>query len=323
MSHIYPVSTTFLNPRAGFELMKSAQVLAAIPMDFLLAKFMNHWSIPSDIPDFDTFPHTLTPGVSASSSGVADTINDLIIISPDSPLFPDIDIPLAPQTATGQFLGMLTGIATKVKGLLPLIPPFLYELINSEEKLLQNIKVEITATSKKKVYEIEFGKLDGEGVAIALEVVAGQPIKLLHDRNAAQQIDHEINAVFPITSIFNRIWKRQEPHTECIITVKDPGNYLLKDKQIMQFIPLSKHEGFKIVHQDPTVIRNPFGKDHTAYDYYEPAEDSEYASLSSVTVKLDKPMPLSENKRSELFPLPFSDDPKKARDYYLEITQYQ
>jgi hypothetical protein len=282
---------------------------------------INPLSYPSFQPQFGVDLHEIAtvPGI---PSLPPESI-DIILVPPDTPLTPGLEVPTSPQTNMGQLFGYLVGAITKVRGLLPLIPPFIYQVINSEERHLQNIKVDIVATSKKKIYQIEFGKMDGEGVSIALEVAAGKPIKLMHDRAAANRMDDYINAVFPVTSLFDRIWKRQEPHTECIITVEDPGNHLLRDASITQFISLSEHEGFKIVHRDPTIIRNPFGPDYDAYDYYDEAENSGYTTLNSVSVKLTKPMPPEEKIRSEIFPLPFHDDPKKANDYYLEITQYQ
>lgn len=318
MGAINPGSAPWMHPQFGKHMMQQAKVIA-VPLEFLFAKFTDFWPSSNNIPDFD---HTIKSDIPDFPPGVPDKIND-IALSPDSPLNPGIEVPVPKNpTATDNLFGALTSAVTKIKGLWPLIPPFLYALINSKEIHLQNINVEITATTKKKIYQIEFGKFNGEGVSLAIEVVAGRPIQFLHDKNLAGRIDNFINPIFPTTSIFSRIWKRQEWHTECIIKVNDPGNYLLKNKQVMQFFPLSDNEGFKIIQKDPTIIKNPFGPDYTEYDYYEDAENSEYSSFSHMTVKLEEPMAPWENKRTDLFPLPFGDE-NKPQDYYLEITQYQ
>lgn len=318
MASFNHISFNPFHPKFIPELKKKVEVIA-VPLNFLYAKFFENFWISSDIPDFNgTFAPALPPLIPEITK-----INEIALTSPNSPLAPGLDNSTVSQTSTAQFFGTLAGLVTKVKGIWPLIPPFLYEVINSEEKHLQNIKVEITAATKKKIYQIEFGKIDGEGVGIAIEVTAGEPIKFMHDKSAANSKENFIHPIFPTTSLFSRIWKRQEPHTECIITVEDPGNLLLKDAQITHFIPLSEHEGFKIVHRDPTVIKNPFGPDYSAYDYFEKAENSEYVSLSSVSVKLADPMPLEETKKTEIFSLPFGNNSQKSNDYFLEITQYQ
>lgn len=336
-----PISSISFHPQSLFNLMNKARKVT-VPLSFVYLKFANDFWPSSQIQELRQILNSITyPLISEDSDTIndlaqtSDSVNATAFSSPDTPFEQEpnpnllesskVDPANASQPSLPtimKFFGTVAGGVTKIKGIWPLIPPFLYELINSEEKHLQNIKVEITAT-KKKIYQIEFGKMNGQGAAIALEVAAGKPIKLMHDKDAANHMEGDINAVFPTTSIFTRIWKRQEPHTECIITVLDPGNPLLKDGQVTEIISLSEHEGFKIVHKDPTLIKNPFEPDYGSYDYFEQEENSEYATLSTVTVKLSNPMSLEETKRTETFSLPFSDDPKKSNNYYLDITQYQ
>jgi hypothetical protein len=333
-------------PRFGVIDLKKATKALSVSLNFLYAKIMEGYSTAAPPPDITRLSVMGAPGaplvVNSVINPVTETVTEIALTHPDSPFIPIMDVPGfdvhdTPKLSPSYLFGTAASVASKLaRGIFPLIPPFLYELINGEEKHLQNIKVEITATSKKKIYQIGFGKTVGTGVGIALEVVAGRPIKLLHDREAAKNMDSSIDAVFPTTSVLDRIlpnyagpntlsvkWKHLEPHTECIIIVEDPDNYLLKDGQMVQYIPLSEHEGFKIVHRDPTLIKNPFGRDHSYYDYFVQAEASDYTSLSSVSVKLKEPMAKNETSRTETFSLPFDDDPKKANDYYLEITQYQ
>lgn len=336
-----------LHPRFGVDLKKAAKTLS-VPLNFLYAKFMEDYWTAAPLPDVTRLSILSAPGAPlvinpvVVNPVVTETVTEIALTHPDSPFIPLMEVPGfdvhdTPKLSPSYFFGTAATVASKLaKGILPLIPPFLYELINSEEKHLQNIKVEITATSKKKIYEIGFGKTVGTGVGIAIEVVAGKPIKLLHDREAAKNMENSIDDVFPTTTALDRIlpayagpntlavkWKHIETHTECIIVVEDPDNYLLRDGQVVHYIPLSEHEAIKIVQIDPTIIKNPFGRDHSYYDYFEQAEASEYASLSSVTVKLKEPMAKNETSRTEIFSLPFADDPKKANEYLLEITQHQ
>lgn len=207
-----------------------------------------------------------------------------------------------------------------------LIPFFLFALITSKERVLQNINVEISAGPQRKIYEIGFGKKNGEELSIALEIEAGHPIRFLRDKSA--KITNTVNPIFKAKGFFSHLpllkfflWKRQLPETDCNITILDSGNPTLQKGPDVTYIPLSENEGFNIIHQDPTLIKN-LTTDDRAYDKVETAEASGYTSLSSVSIKITDPINKSAKYRTQLIDLPFDNDDQTKVDTYLRVTQY-
>lgn len=224
------------------------------------------------------------------------------------------------QTANApamSWAGTLTLLKTSPK-FLALVPFFLAAIIFSNEEVLQNIKVEIGPQFEAKVFEIGFGsKSKGEELGIAFEVVAGQPIRFLLNKEV-QKVTNSVSSIFSSPSWFSQTpllnlfkWRRQEPHTDCNIIVEDPGNPFLRDGPIIHHVPLSENESFNVIHRDPKSSRNRY---QGYSENFIPAESSNYVDLKEVSLKIG-----AHHPRTKIYPLPFDEN---DNNHYLRVIQH-
>lgn len=227
------------------------------------------------------------------------------------------------DNAISPFLPLVSIVKKLSEGAFKIIPFFLWALYTSKEELLQNVNVMIKATKNSKVYQIGLGVKNDREVSIAFEVIAGQPIRFLHDKDASTSTEMPDPIFTPLSSIKAKvlgpikhlIWKREEPWTNGNISVEDVGNPLLKNGPLRAFFKTSEREGFYILHFDPTVTPDPA----EASDFVISGEHSHWSSHKAVTVKVTDPIsPNEEHRRQEIF-LPFDE---KQKDRYLCISQW-
>lgn len=227
----------------------------------------------------------------------------------------------APSFSLLQFGNLANTVKKAAKGFLPLIPQVLYELYRSEIRVLQNINVNIVATSTPKTYKIGFGNENGEEMNIEFSVIAGK-----FYRQETPVVKDDFKPIFRATNLLSYIpilnrfeWKRQIRHTDCNIYIDDPGNLSLKDGPISVYYPLSEDEGFNFIYRDPMTI-HPSSDNEKMFDNIQQAESSsDYRHFYSATVKIREPLYSSE--RTETFQLPFHEDRNNPEHFYLSVTQ--
>ncbi|HEV8052176.1 MAG TPA: hypothetical protein VGP47_06760 [Parachlamydiaceae bacterium] len=224
-------------------------------------------------------------------------------------------------------LGGLFSVGMSIAKILPLIPPLLYAIYKSEERILQNINVNILATPIPKRYSVGFGNKDGEEMSIDFEVVAGR----FYQEEIIESNDgfaytifqpKSFLSYFPLLSRFE--WKRKIHETECNVFIDDPGNVSLQNGPITVYYPLSENEGFNLIYRDPTTsiaLTSEF-QNLRKHDYHCNAEDSGYSSFNVASTQIIEPLGKDEKERTQISLLPFDDDPDKADEYYLKVTQY-
>lgn len=235
-----------------------------------------------------------------------------------------------------------------------LIPPFLLALYKSEEKILQNINVHLSSLPWSKVYQIGFGKKNGDEVSIAFETKIGAPIRFLNEKPTAEIANDSLPLIFNSKSwmqyfpIFNSfVWKREKRETDCNIFIDDPGNPLLQNGPVKTYIPISSLEGFHVIHRDPKKAdQEDYSKTQNKNEIVRIADIFNYAGTNTMTVKINN-MDSTTKSRTEFFPLPFfketqktnkiasllsqtffssfsvPKDEKKTQEYYLKVTQIQ
>lgn len=210
---------------------------------------------------------------------------------------------------------------------LPLIPPYLYELFTREEKILQNINVNILATRIPKRYSVAFGNKHGEEMSIDFEVVAGKFYKdeIVESKDDfAYTIFKNKTWISYIPGLKRFEWKRKVHETDCNITIDDPGNLSLQKGPVSVYYPLSENEGFNIIYRDPTATTSMTAAllgDRT-HDYHLQGDSSDFEGFNVASMKVMEPLGRYEKERTQTAPLPFDDNPSNANDYYMKVTQY-
>lgn len=247
--------------------------------------------------------------------------------------------PPAPPETTSLVSHAISAAKSLPKGFFTIVPYFFYLLYTSTEKHLQNLVVNIEAPSLPKTYTVSLGKKGSDEVGISLQIEAGKPILVLNEGHpegtessfpssffkprlildSSEGVSH-LPYLGPLARLANP-WKPQEPHTECIIIVDDPGNPSLKDGEQIISVPLSKLEGFSIVHRDPTLASASGTKQADGVDSQLDTGSSEWTTLSSATVTVHEPLSEAEEHLTQEYPIPFEDGFGKKTGFFLKVKQ--
>lgn len=231
---------------------------------------------------------------------------------------------------------ILSGIKMIPKGAFSIIPFIFFLFYTSKEKHLHNVNVKFQATATPKKVRVELGQKDGDKLGITLRIEAGKPVEFIYEGHAEGDETRIPMSFFKPRSVFSTSegssyfpflapakvfhWKRQEPHTECMIIVDDPGNPDLKDGPKIINIPLSQYEGFNVVMRDPNLHIDPSTGTHQ-HGEYQSVEGSEWTTLSSANVAITDPISMAKEHRTQTFPIPFTDGLGKPTHFELKVTQ--
>jgi hypothetical protein len=186
---------------------------------------------------------------------------------------------------------------------LPLIPPLLYSLYNSEKWILQNLDVNIRATPTPRTYTVGFGNKHGKEVSLDFEVVAGRfyQNELVECKEGFAPVIFQSKSWVSYVPLLRRFeWKREIYKTECNIIIDDPGNSSLQDGPISVYYPFSKNEGFNLIYRDPTSPKE------MVYDEYCKPEDSKFTTFNEASMTVE-PLGEYEAEHTETEDLQFTD----------------
>lgn len=264
-------------------------------------EFINEAPLTLELPVADhTISFPVTEPLEQVVETVAEAAQDVISQAPETLISGDLkaQIPTATQTTTSSKL---------IPGWLPAVAMFLY---SSKEKHLRNVNVTIKANAQNKSYRISLKKNDTER-SINFKVLAGKPIHFQEELGADRRSDTLPSPIFQTQSEYylgplnNFIWRRNEFHTDCNITINDTANPILKDGPKVYLIPLSEREAIRVVHQDPRI-----SKLATAADILPSLED-DWATKQALEVDIS-----DKSSCDQDFPLSAQNG---ANDEYLHI----
>jgi hydroxymethylpyrimidine pyrophosphatase-like HAD family hydrolase len=207
--------------------------------------------------------------------------------------------------------------------------PLAYMLYKSKIKVLQNIKLPtITATPKPQTFQFHIGKNQKRESGIKFTIESGKPI--FGNKDIHKQLPYATTPnIFSSNTLLSHIpiikhfeLNRRETHTICDITVDDPGNPHLSNGPVVEYFPISKLEGFKITHRDPTlkdlVQKNSKDAKNTKN---EDENSTDYVNIRGISPKISDFLDGSTHQSTSITPLPSVNDPNKRDEYYLKITR--